>query len=262
MGASLRRKRGQRVRHSPRRAEIQHETRPETWAEKARRSTWLFWIEMAAAVVTTLGLLFAAYGLYQADVANRATLKEIEEASAQRIVELYNVAVDPKTVPAARKQTLEFLVERGQDLRRIDLSCATVGTFELDENGKKECIEGANLRDANMQEAHLRDANLEGANLRDVDLRRADLAFANLKGGYLRNANLQGANLEHANMQGAYLRGADFTDANLDKANFEGAWAWAFDPPINAPIGIDLCIFDEDIHKHWIKPDPCITNAP
>ena len=48
--------------------------------------------------------------------------------------------------------------------------------------------------------ADLRDANLRGANLRDADLRDADLRGANLYGANLRDANLRGANLYGANL--------------------------------------------------------------
>ena len=56
--------------------------------------------------------------------------------------------------------------------------------------------------------ADLRDAYLTGASLRDADLRDA----------YLRGAYLIGADLS-----GAYLRYADLTDAYLHGANLHGA---------------------------------------
>ncbi len=86
----------------------------------------------------------------------------------------------------------------------------------------------ANLNDANLYGADLRDANLRGANLNDAnlygaDLRDANLRCANLYGANLRDANLRGANLNDANLYGADLYGADLRDANLSDANLSDA---------------------------------------
>ncbi|ECF0597811.1 pentapeptide repeat-containing protein [Salmonella enterica subsp. enterica serovar Give] len=70
----------------------------------------------------------------------------------------------------------------------------------------------ANLRDANLRGADLRDANLRDANLRGADLRDANLYGANLRGADLYGANLYGANLRGADLYGANLRGADLPD--------------------------------------------------
>ncbi|EIX0428128.1 pentapeptide repeat-containing protein [Salmonella enterica] len=64
---------------------------------------------------------------------------------------------------------------------------------------------GADLCDANLRGADLRDANLCDANLRGANLRDANLCDANLRGANLRGANLYGANLRGANLYGADL---------------------------------------------------------
>ena len=74
----------------------------------------------------------------------------------------------------------------------------------LAENGGKR---------ANLCDADLRGADLRNANLRDADLRGADL----------RNADLRGADLRDADLCGADLRGADLRDAILCDANFDQA---------------------------------------
>ncbi|EKI7685118.1 pentapeptide repeat-containing protein [Salmonella enterica] len=94
-------------------------------------------------------------------------------------------------------------------------------------------LRGANLRDANLCDANLRGANLRdanlcgadlcGANLRDANLCGADLCDANLRGANLRDANLCDANLRGANLRDANLCGADLCDANLCGANLRGA---------------------------------------
>jgi len=64
---------------------------------------------------------------------------------------------------------------------------------------------GADLYDANLANADLRDAiltraNLTGADLRDAILTRADLYGANLVGADLTNADLRDANLHDADL--------------------------------------------------------------
>ncbi|EGJ29780.1 MULTISPECIES: pentapeptide repeat-containing protein [Moorena] len=73
---------------------------------------------------------------------------------------------------------------------------------------------GANLTEANLQEAYLNGSKLQGA----------DLNQANLKGTYVIGANLEGADCNQANLQGAYLIKANLTDACLSDANLEGAF--------------------------------------
>lgn len=69
---------------------------------------------------------------------------------------------------------------------------------------------------------------LDGANLRNADLeaallKRADLADADLRGANLRDANLREADMESADLGGADLRGAYLWKANLSWTVLEGA---------------------------------------
>jgi Pentapeptide repeats (8 copies) len=59
---------------------------------------------------------------------------------------------------------------------------------------------GVNLRDANLSEMNLCNADLRGADLRNANLEDADLRGANLSGANLENADLSGANLRDANL--------------------------------------------------------------
>jgi hypothetical protein len=77
---------------------------------------------------------------------------------------------------------------------------------------------GADLRDSDLRDAFLRDADLRDSDLRDAFLRGAVLrdAFlrdAVLRGAVLRGAFLRGADLRGAVLRGAFLRGADLRDA-------------------------------------------------
>ena len=76
---------------------------------------------------------------------------------------------------------------------------------------------GADLSEANLSRAPLREAdpawsNLHGADLRGADLEGASLRNANLAHADLRNANLKEANLEGANLEGVKLQGATMPD--------------------------------------------------
>ena len=76
-----------------------------------------------------------------------------------------------------------------------------------EDGGERADLRDADLRDANLCDADLRNADLRGANLCDADLRGADLRNANL-----RDANLCDADLRGADLCGANLRGAKNTD--------------------------------------------------
>ncbi len=75
-------------------------------------------------------------------------------------------------------------------------------------------LQGADLRDANLQGAKLVRADLQGADLRDANLQRADLFEANLEGAYLTLAKLQGADLTGTNL----TKAKGLTREQLNKA--------------------------------------------
>jgi len=94
----------------------------------------------------------------------------------------------------------------------------------LAENGGKRAnLCDADLRGADLRNANLRDANLRGADLCGADLRNANLCDADLRGADLRNANLRDADLRGADLRNADLRGADLRDADLCGADLRGA---------------------------------------
>jgi uncharacterized protein YjbI with pentapeptide repeats len=94
--------------------------------------------------------------------------------------------------------------------------------------GSAHDLSGANLRDANLQEADLREAVLNGAGLQKADLSRADARSANLHSADLRWANLTSASLHETDLRYARLDGADLsgakglvTPADYIERNFE-----------------------------------------
>ena len=80
-------------------------------------------------------------------------------------------------------------------------------------------LSGANLTNANLVSADLRDANLEGANLTNAKLVSADLRGTNLKYTNLLNAKLVSADLRGANLEGANLTNAKLVSADLRGTN-------------------------------------------
>ena len=80
--------------------------------------------------------------------------------------------------------------------------------------------ERADLSEANLCKAGLREADLSGADLREANLCKADLRGANLSGANLRGADLRGADLRWTNLHEVDLRGADLRGADLDFSCF------------------------------------------
>jgi hypothetical protein len=78
-------------------------------------------------------------------------------------------------------------------------------------------IEGADLRNINLEHANLRGANLERVNLHGADLRSADLSSANLTEAVLADAILMSADFTDADLSGVSLYWTIFADTNLTR---------------------------------------------
>ena len=76
-----------------------------------------------------------------------------------------------------------------------------------------------NFREANLENANFKDADLQYANFYLADLTNADLSGADLRNTYFGNADLTNVNLSDANLQGAILDNAILTNANLKCIN-------------------------------------------
>lgn len=86
---------------------------------------------------------------------------------------------------------------------------------------KGQSLVSANLKDVDLTEVDLRQANIQASNLENVILLHADLQDADLFMANLENAFLFGTNLTGANLGGANLRGATLWTANIDNVNWE-----------------------------------------
>jgi uncharacterized protein YjbI with pentapeptide repeats len=84
-------------------------------------------------------------------------------------------------------------------------------------------LSGANLVDAQAENASFMGADLRGAVLHRFQAPRANLLHANLSAVQAEQACFKEANLTKANLAGAMLEGAVFEDADLRWANFQGA---------------------------------------
>ena len=79
------------------------------------------------------------------------------------------------------------------------------------------------LRQADLREAMLEDANLTGCSLREVDMSRAKLVGSDLSSSDLQGANLEGADLSNTILAGSSLRGALLPGTNLQESDLTGA---------------------------------------
>lgn len=125
---------------------------------------------------------------------------------------------------------------RGADLRQVDLrgfqmNCVLWGlTPDEDPHATAEQrdqaaahLEGAILREAQLEGAYLIGTHLEGAELHSARLERANLHWVHLEGANLYKANLQEANLSRAHLEGTNLYRANLPEANLSRVHLEGA---------------------------------------
>jgi uncharacterized protein YjbI with pentapeptide repeats len=104
----------------------------------------------------------------------------------------------------------------GADLRGANLSNAHLVGADL----SRSVLSHADLSDAMLTDTDLREAQLSGANLRNAnminsDLRLADLTSSNLSGAILYDANLTNANLHHADFSLASLGETFFISVDL-----------------------------------------------
>jgi len=115
----------------------------------------------------------------------------------------------------------------------------------------------ANLKEANLRESDLRQANLSWADLREANLREADIREATLMEAYLSNANFREADLGEANLKDADLRGANLFKTNLSQANLSGCRIYgisAWNVSLDEADQSDLVISD------WDEPVITIDN--
>ena len=136
---------------------------PETRAEKFKKSVWFLGAEVIVIIVTVAALVVSAY--------------EFNQAGEDRIINFFNILVDPRSADVSRKRILAYLVGNGETLQNLDLSCAAMNNMKTrTDNGKtvEYCAKRVNLTGLDVSKAitgkraNLREADLSEANLRDA----------------------------------------------------------------------------------------------
>ncbi|MCJ8336244.1 MAG: hypothetical protein MJH10_18755, partial [Epibacterium sp.] len=146
-------------------------TPKQSWAERARASTVVFWLEVGAICATLLGLGFAGWGLWEQVRANR------DDALARN----WALLTTPASGNSGKVQALEYLASKGMVLNGIDLSCKTMGGTDKNEPSEGTCTRPPYLARLNLS------ATKHGQHIS------------------LHRANLSGAGLWYANLSGAHL---------------------------------------------------------
>ncbi|GFO35703.1 BTB/POZ domain-containing protein kctd9-like [Plakobranchus ocellatus] len=137
------------------------------------------------------------------------------------------------------KLDLRFINFKYAILRRANLSGANLSfcNFERADLGKAVVDSAnllgvkmlcANLEGTSMRGCYFEDpagsrANMEGALMKNVDLEGSHMAGVNLRVATLKNANLQNCDLRGAVLAGADLENCDLTGCDLQEANLRGA---------------------------------------
>lgn len=142
------------------------------------------------------------------------------------------IAVLPRLNPRGKGNVLQFLHDTNliltpnpiiniedTHLRDADLHLAILTKAHL----AYVDLSGANLQLANLNHAWLAGATLTGADLTDAFLSGTDLRQADLNRAELTGATLQGSHLLLANLKGASLKKAHLSGSNLGSADLSGA---------------------------------------
>ena len=127
-----------------------------------------------------------------------------------------------------RLASLEGINLEGANLKKANLGMANFADPCLKSRKDSFVVPpNSNLKNANLEEANCRSADLSftylaEANLKAAVLEESDLERANLKGAFLENANLGGAKLTDAILENVSLQGATLDRQHLAETSFEG----------------------------------------
>ncbi|XP_041368306.1 BTB/POZ domain-containing protein KCTD9-like [Gigantopelta aegis] len=110
------------------------------------------------------------------------------------------------------------------NFERADLTKAKFNSANL-QSVKMLCaiLEHASLKGCNFEDPAGSRANMEGAIMKNVDLEGSHMAGVNLRVANLKNANLQNCALRGADLAGADLENCDLSGCDLQEANLRGA---------------------------------------
>lgn len=188
----------------------------ELYSEIQRQTHWTYYFKKIVQIIQAFGFIAIVatavkFGWDAAD-RHRKHLFENWDVVAMNT----DSAGKPITVNRGRKEALEYLHDRGEDLSRVQAEQAVLNQINLPG--------GARLQQSVFKGATLFKAYLSEANLWNVDFQQANLDSANLRGANIEYGKFQNADLQKACLRSAKLNYAIFNEkTNLDKVDFRGA---------------------------------------
>ena len=192
----------------------------------------------------------------------------VEEDEVRKIARVRTLTILARLDANRKRSVLQFLYESGlvfKDNRIIDLR--SVGSRVADDHLRKlgewdlrraglyaadlsdASVGAANLREVILSGVYLPSIDLSGSDLRGADLSRADLSEADLGGTILRDANLRDAKLWNADLSAADLRGAMLSGADLHGADLSGGADFSGADLSNANLKTATGITTEELEK-------------
>ena len=214
---------------------------------------------VVASLIALVGVLIAQAANARIAVSNQRKQQELEEQRAHKDALLKYLEVvgqlltdpsrdDSLLSPIIRAQTMALLEALAPGHKRVLLEFLYQSNLIGPEKPGLS-LQGANLREANLERGHLKRANLAEAELERAKLEEANLVDANLAKANLQEANLVNANLSKANLSGANLKEADLTGAFLQEMTEESLTQ----TQINEAVGNDTTKLPDHLQRpaHW-----------
>lgn len=166
---------------------------------------------------------------------------------------------------SGKTSAIEYLVQRGQTLSGVDLSCLNMNGYRPDETGELVCATRPVLSGLTVSNASMWPVDFSETNLLGSSITRSDLRQSSFSGSFILNGDFSGSNLTASDFRGASLgvtrfrntnlTAVDFTDATFGaysvggerisiepEAQFAGAYAWDGFLPIGIPDGADVIV--------------------
>ena len=202
--------------------------RPDFWARlkssRGRPSFWAKW-HRRAVLVEPWGILLVAFMLV---LSVAQFWFEYHDRVDERVVRAWGLVTTTAPGNSGKREALEYLnKEDGLCFEWPWKGCAIVLKsraefigIDLSETTHKGQVflDGVDLSEANLSNAHL-----SGADLSRASLSEAILSNAHLSGAFLYGADLSRAYALSAHLSGAFLYGADLSLANFSVADFSSA---------------------------------------
>jgi WD40 repeat protein len=170
--------------------------------------------------------------------------KELDELTSSILRNPYRPQISENALILRHRRGLplpESAHLEGADLRDLDLN----GLVATSANFDGASARNVNFTGANLERASLRSSDLTIALFNDAKLSLAHLDRALCRGGSFRSTKLVQASVVETDFSGAKLRGADFSEAKLSGAKWANASARQTKFSFGKPLGLRI---DEPLH--------------